>query len=133
MKRAILLLALLLYACKTTPVPTPRANTHTAVITFDSPTAYTDGTPITADKSILYNLYQSAADGSDSVMIAENFAGPAFSVDSNLPDEGEVCWHVVAIVDGYWSPPSEPACKTFVAEAEQFPPIEMQTVTVNVT
>jgi hypothetical protein len=98
---------------------TPR----TATITFTRPTAYTDGSVVSATTALSYKVFQGAK-GSTSKALVGTITATNTTISSGL-QPGETCWQVVVVANGVDSAPSGEACKTFA-----FPPTEAVTITV---
>lgn len=100
-----LLLVFLLFSISAT-AQTP----NTATITFDPVTTYIDGAAIPNTAVISYDLYQ-GLNGRVRTRVGSFVSGG--SINTGLLAGAEYCWHVVAIVDGISSDPSDEKCKKF--------------------
>ena len=95
---------------------------RTAVISFDAPTEYIDGTPIAPGTVIEYRVYQGAK-GSGKPQVA-TITGTSTTINTGL-QPGETCWQVSAVANGRESDLSNEGCKTF-----EFPATKAITITV---
>jgi hypothetical protein len=84
---------------------------NVATITFSGVTSYTDGTAIPGTAVKSYDLYQGVKGGTK-VRVGGFTSGG--QITTGLLTGKEYCWHVIAIVDGVSSTPSNEACKNFV-------------------
>lgn len=96
---------------------------RTAVITFNKPTKYKDGTDIALGTVVTYGVYQGAK-GATKTKVA-TITGTATTINSGL-QPGETCWQVATVANGKESTElSNEACKTF-----DWPATEAVTITV---
>ena len=108
MKRLLLALAILV------PFVVPAQTVvNQAVISFNKPTAYTDGTPIPASVALSYGVYQ-ALQGQPKVKVATITATTA-TITTGLLSGKTYCWQVTTSDGAQESAFSNEACKSFSA------------------
>lgn len=80
-----------------------------AVISFQAPTTYTDGTPIPAGTAFTYGVYQ-APQGQPLVKVA-TITGTTTTITTGLTPGATFCFAVTAIINGQESAQSNQQCK----------------------
>ena len=94
-----------------------------AVISFNKPTKYTDGTTIAANAVITYELFQGLKGAAKAKV--STITTTTATVTSGLVAGNEYCWQVTAIINAVTSALSNEGCKAF-----PFPTPEAVVITV---
>lgn len=87
----------------------PVAHADTAVISFQAPTTYVDGSAVTAGTSVSYNVLQ-ALQGATKVKVA-TITQTSTTITTGLVAGSTYCFAVTAVIAGQESAPSNESCK----------------------